>query len=126
MVWSFARRSILVKINTVSNFIFFSIAAIVASLLRWQINDIFAVNIIGCFILGYINALNLSEKFKLIYGFAFCGSLTTFSGWILQLFKLISSGFSFLLFITIFKIIFFATFAIYLGNLLGQKVNKLY
>ena len=52
----------------------------------------FIVNTIGCFLLGFINSLPVSRKYKLFFGFGFCGSLTTFSGWSFQLFKLTSSG----------------------------------
>ena len=107
------------------NFVVFSIAAIFAALLRWQIDDIYYVNCIGCFLLGLVNTLNLSKKYQLIYGFAFCGSLTTFSGWMLQLYELISTGFTLLFLVNVLKFVFSGTLAVCLGKLLGQKIKKL-
>ncbi len=75
-----------------NKFFHISLGAIPGSIFRWQIDDIFIVNVIGCFLLGIINALPISGRYKLIFGFGFCGSLTTFSGWSFQLFKLISQG----------------------------------
>ena len=75
-----------------NKFLLISIGAVPGALFRWQIDDIFIVNIIGCFLLGMINSLPISRRYKLILGFGFCGSLTTFSGWSFQLFQLISKG----------------------------------
>ena len=69
-----------------------SIGAIPGALIRWQVDDIFIVNIIGCFLIGFFNTLLIPKKIKLFISFGFCGSLTSFSGWILNLFKLISNG----------------------------------
>ena len=96
--------------NSTKNFFFISIGACPAAILRWQIDEVLIVNIIGCFLLGFINSLNISKRYKLIFGFGFCGSLTTFSGWSFQLFKLINQGFYklFLLFLELkFNISFF-------------------
>ena len=76
-----------------NNFYILSIGAVPAALIRWQIDQIFIANIIGCFLLGFINSLALSRRYKLIFGFGFCGSLTTFSGWSSQLFHLINQRF---------------------------------
>ena len=75
-----------------NKFFLVSIGAVPGALFRWQIDDVFIVNIIGCFLLGMINSLPISRRYKLIFGFGFCGSLTTFSGWSFQLFQLISKG----------------------------------
>ena len=107
------------------NFFLFSIFATVAALLRWQIDQIFIVNIMGCFLLGFFKALPISKKVKFNLGFAFCGSLTTFSGWILSLFELISKGFYFEVFINILSIIFVSFVAIYFGNILAKSISKL-
>tara|TARA_Y100001968_G_scaffold29462_1_gene22787 strand:- start:273 stop:515 length:243 start_codon:yes stop_codon:yes gene_type:complete len=58
-----------------------STGAVPGAILRWQIDDIFVVNTLGCFLLGIINAIPVKRIYKLIFGFGFCGSLTTFSGW---------------------------------------------
>ena len=105
-----------------NNVFFISIGSIPAALLRWQIDDIFIVNLIGCFLLGFINILNISKKYKLIFGFGFCGSLTTFSGWSYQLFKLLTQGLYKIFFLNSVLILLIGFFAIFLGDLLAKKV----
>ena len=75
-----------------NNFYIISIGAVPAAIIRWKIDQILIANIIGCFLLGFIHSLPLSRRYKLIFGFGFCGSLTSFSGWSYQLFKLITEG----------------------------------
>ncbi len=105
-----------------NNFICISIAAVPAAILRLQIDQLFIVNIIGCFLLGFINSLAISKRYKLILGFGFCGSLTTFSGWSFQLFKLINQGFYQLFFLNTISIVMLGIFAVSLGHLLAKKI----
>ena len=105
-----------------NKFFFIAIGAVPGALLRWQIDNIFTVNIIGCFLLGIINALPISTRYKLIFGFGFCGSLTTFSGWSLQLFELLSKGSYELFFSNSVLIVLIGLFAIFLGDLFARKV----
>ena len=105
-----------------NKFFLISIGAVPGALFRWQIDDVFIVNIIGCFLLGMINSLPISRRYKLIFGFGFCGSLTTFSGWSFQLFKLISQGLYKLFFLNSVLIVLIGFFAICLGDLFARKV----
>ena len=105
-----------------NNFICISIGAVPAAILRLQIDQLFIVNIIGCFLLGFINSLAISKRYKLILGFGFCGSLTTFSGWSFQLFKLINQGFYQLFFLNSIFIVMLGIFAVSLGHLLAKKI----
>ena len=105
-----------------NNFFLISIGAIPASLIRWQIDETFVVNIFGCFLLGFINALAISRRYKLIFGFAFCGSLTTFSGWSLHLFQLISQGLYKLFFFNYILSFLIGFLAVCLGNFLAKKI----
>ena len=105
-----------------NNFLLISIGAFPAAILRWQIDKTFIVNIIGCFLLGFINALNISRRYKLILGFGFCGSLTTFSGWIFQLFQLISQGMYRLFFLKSILILLIGFFAVGLGYIFAKKI----
>ena len=105
-----------------NNFIIISIGAVPAAMLRWQIDQIFIVNIIGCFLLGFINSLAISKRYKLILGFGFCGSLTTFSGLSFQLFKLINQGFYKLFVLHSISIVMIGIFAVSLGHLLAKKI----
>ena len=105
-----------------NNFIIISIGAVPAAILRWQIDQIFIVNIIGCFLLGFINSLRISKRYKLILGFGFCGSFTTFSGWSFQLFQLINQGFYKLFFLNSISTVMLGIFAVCLGHLLAKKI----
>ena len=105
-----------------NNFICISIGAVPAAILRLQIDQIFIVNIIGCFLLGFINSLAISKRYKLILGFGFCGSLTTFSGWSFQLFKLINQGLYQIFFLNSISIVMLGIFAVSLGHLLAKKI----
>ena len=105
-----------------NNFFIISIGAIPGAVLRWQLDQIYVANIIGCFILGFINSLNISRRYKLIFGFGFCGSLTTFSGWSFQLFELINQGFYKLFFLNSILIVMLGLLAINLGHLFAKKI----
>ena len=111
------------KIFLKNNIFLISIGAIPGAILRWQIDQVFIVNIIGCFILGFINSLNISRRYKLIFGFGFCGSLTTFSGWSSQLFELINKGFYKLFFLNSILMVMLGLLTIGLGNLLAKKIT---
>ena len=104
-------------------FYFISLGAIPAALFRWQIDEIFIVNIIGCFLLGFINASIISRQYKLMFGFGFCGSLTSFSGWSLQLFYLISKGSYKEFFLNLISFVLIGYCAVGLGYLLAKKIN---
>ncbi len=82
--------------------------AIPGALLRWQLEGIghaaigglrglvmadFAANMLGCLVLGVVVAQPPRHLgLTLWLGIGFCGSLTTFSTWILQLYLAINSG----------------------------------
>ncbi len=105
-----------------NQFFLISIGAVPGALMRWQIDDIFIVNIIGCFLLGIINRLPILKRYKLIFGFGLCGSLTTFSGWSFQLFQLLSKGLYELFFLNSILFVLIGLFAISLGDFVAKKV----
>ena len=105
-----------------NKFLLISLGAFPGALLRWKIDNILIVNIIGCFLLGIINALPISKKYKLIFGFSFCGSFTSFSGWSLQLFQLISQGLYKLIIFNSILLILISFFSVYLGNFFAKKL----
>tara|TARA_Y100001968_G_scaffold126039_1_gene114964 strand:- start:168 stop:512 length:345 start_codon:yes stop_codon:yes gene_type:complete len=110
---------ILLKNN---NFFLISIGAIPAAVFRWQIDQIFIVNTIGCFLLGFINSLPICKRYKLIFGFGFCGSLTTFSGLSFQLYKFINQGSYKLFFLNSIFMVLVGIIAIFLGDLVAKKI----
>ena len=103
-------------------FIIISIGAIPAAILRWQVDNILIVNIIGCFLIGFINYLHISKRLKLILVFGFCGSLTTFSGFSLQLFQLLSYGLYNLFFLNSIIIVIISILTVALGHWFAQKI----
>ena len=105
-----------------NSFIIISVGAVPAAILRWQIDQIFIVNAIGCFLLGFINSLPVSRRYKLMFGFGFCGSLTTFSGLSFQLYKLINQGFYKLFFLNSILILTIGLLSVGLGHLLSKKI----
>jgi CrcB protein len=64
-----------------------ALGAIPGSLLRWLVDDLSVVNMLGAFVLGWLSATapGLPRAWLLVGGVGFCGSLTSFSGWILAL-----------------------------------------
>ena len=109
-----------IKKNT---FFLISIGAIPGALLRWQIDQIFIVNLIGCFLLGFFNSLAIKQRYKLILGIGFCGSMTTFSGWTYHLYKLLNQGLYGLFLINSILIVFIGGLAIALGRIVANKLN---
>ena len=104
-------------------FFLISFGAIPGALLRWQIDEIFIVNLIGCFLLGFFNALVISKRYKLILGVGLCGSLTTFSGWSFKLHSLLNQGqYQLFLFYSI-SIVLVGLFALGLGHIFAKKLN---
>ena len=72
-----------------TDFLIVSVSSVFGATIRWQVDNTFIVNIIGCFLIGLFSSLNIKPSLRLFISFGICGSLTTFSGWILDLFELI-------------------------------------
>ena len=49
-------------------------------------------NVLGAFILGWLFGLPIQPKRQLLIGIGFCGSLTTFSSWMVHCVTFISQG----------------------------------
>ena len=111
-----------IKKNT---FFLISIGAIPGALLRWQIDQIFVVNLIGCFLLGFFNSLANTQRYKLILCIGFCGSITTFSGWSQYIYKLLNQGLYALFIFNSISIVVMGVFAMGLGHLLAKKIKSL-
>ena len=109
---------------TKNHYFLISIGAIPAAVLRWQIDEIFIVNTLGCFFLGFINSLPINRRCKLIFSFGFCGSLTTFSGWSFQLFSLIYKGLYKSFFLNLILITILGLVAFSCGNWVAKKISN--
>ena len=71
--------------------------AVPGALLRWQLalhlgDQNLLVNVLGAALLGLLAGLPAAPRRQLLIGIGFCGSLTTFSSWMLAAMKLLSSG----------------------------------
>ena len=109
-----------IKNNT---FFLISFGAILGALFRWQIDEIFIVNLIGCFLLGFFNSLDILKRYKLTLGVGLCASMTTFSGWSLYLYELLSQGLYKIFLLNSISIVMMGVFATGLGHMLGKKLN---
>ena len=74
-----------------------ALGAVPGALLRWQVSTHCAdrhllVNVVGAALLGYLAGLPAAPRRQLLIGIGFCGSLTTFSSWMLDAMRLISVG----------------------------------
>ena len=112
--------------NQIKKVFFISIGAIPGVIFRWQLDETFIVNILGCFLIGLFNALYSDSKYKLIFCIGFCGSLTTFSGWIFYLFILISDGLYIQALLIIMLMLFMGLCSVCLGYLLANKIKSLF
>jgi len=108
---------------TNNTFFLISLGAILGALLRWQINEIFIVNSIGCFLLGFFNSLDILKKYRLILCVGLCGSMTTFSGWSSHLYKLVNQGLYKLFLLNSISIALMGVLAIGLGHIFARKLN---
>ena len=74
-----------------------ALGAVPGALLRWQVALHWAdrhllVNVLGAALLGLLAGLPAAPRRQLLIGIGFCGSLTTFSSWMLDAMQLISAG----------------------------------
>ena len=71
--------------------------AVPGALLRWQLamnlgDQNLLVNVLGAGLLGFLAGLPAAPRRQLLLGIGFCGSLTTFSSWMLVAMQQLSAG----------------------------------
>ena len=71
--------------------------AVPGALLRWQValhlgDQNLLVNVLGAALLGLLAGRSAAPRRQLLLGIGFCGSLTTFSSWMLAAMKHLSAG----------------------------------
>ena len=106
-----------------NTFFLISLGAILGALFRWQINEIFIVNSMGSFLLGFFNSLDILKRYKLTLWVGFCGSMTTFSSWMSHLYKLLNQGLYKLFLLNSLSIVLMGVLAICLGHIFAKKLN---
>ena len=106
-----------------NTFFLISLGAILGALFRWQIDEIFIVNLIGCFLLGFFNSFAITKRYKLTLGIGLCGSMTTFSGWSSHLNDLLKQGLYNLFLFHSILIVIIGVLTTGLGHMLAKKLN---
>jgi CrcB protein len=80
-----------------SELLLVALGAVPGAVMRWQVgthlhdNNVI-VNVLGAFILGWLVGLPLRPKRQLLIGIGFCGSVTTFSSWMVDCVVFIAQG----------------------------------
>ena len=74
-----------------------AMGAVPGALMRWQValhfdDQNLLANILGAGLLGFLAGLPVAPKRQLLVGIGFCGSLTTFSSWMLDAVRLLGVG----------------------------------
>ena len=74
-----------------------ALGAVPGALLRWQLGLHLAdlnllANVLGAALLGFLAGLPAAPRRQLLLGVGFCGSLTTFSSWMLDTVRLLARG----------------------------------
>ena len=73
------------------------LGAVPGALLRWQValhlgDQNLLVNVLGAALLGLLAGLPTAPRRQLLLGIGFCGSVTTFSSWMLAAMKHLTAG----------------------------------
>ena len=71
--------------------------AVPGAVLRWQLavhvgDDDLIANVVGSLLLGLLAGLPSRPRRQLLLGIGFCGSLTTFSSWMVNTIQFLASG----------------------------------
>ncbi len=93
--------------------------AVAGAWTRYQVNNNLLVNILGSAVIGLVFGLRFRQSFYLLIGVGFCGSLTTFSGWMLDCFRLVTDGEYLEAFMLIFASLLLGLIAVTLGVYFG-------
>ena len=105
------------------------LGAVPGALLRWQFGvflqdrDVL-VNVLGSLILGLLLGLPYRPRLQLLVGIGFCGSLTTFSSWMVNCVDLLGSGHQLAAFGLIGMTLGLGLGAAALGVLIGRALSK--
>ena len=99
------------------------IGSIPGAILRWQFNNDVFVNVFGSAFLGLILGLNVNRNIQLLLAVGFCGSFTTFSGWIGSVLELILNGLFLQAFVLTFFTLLAGFFALTLGFMFGKRIR---
>ena len=104
-------------------FIKILLVAYIATFLRFYLNNIFIVSILGSFLYGFVipRIINKSKKEILLSGF--CACFTSFSGFVNFSYQLIIQGYYIKLFLFLNLIVVLNLIIMYVGFLLSRKMT---
>ena len=106
-----------------NDFLLIAIGAIPGAVLRWQINNNLIANLLGCFIIGLVCQFPNKLRFQSILALGFCGSLTTFSGLMVDVLIIILHDNIFHGIYLIFTSVVFGLLAVGLGYFIAKKLR---
>ena len=74
-----------------------AVGAVPGAVLRWQLGVHLAdqaviANVVGALVLGLLAGLPVRPRRQLLVGIGFCGSLTTFSSWMVSCVQMVAAG----------------------------------
>ena len=104
-------------------FIFLLLLAYFATFLRFYLNNIFIVSLIGSFIYGFVISRTLSKSKREILLRGFCACFTSFSSFVHFLYQLFIQGYYLKLFFYLNLIIILNLLIMYVGCLLSRKMT---
>ena len=104
-------------------FIILLLVAYFATFLRFYLNNIFIVSIIGSFLYGIIIPRTISKSKREILLSGFCSCFTSFSGFVHFSYQLIIQGYYLKLFFYLNIIIILNLIIMYVGFLLSRKIS---
>ena len=105
------------------NVFYVSIGAVVGGIVGSHLDNIIISNSIGSYLIGLFMGLSLQGGIRLFLVVGFCGSLTTFSGWIYDFFLMLKNGSIFEAFLYILFILSLGIIFVYLGFFSSRKLT---
>ena len=127
IIYSMLRESIFDRLLS-NKWFLLSLGSIPGACIRFQVNNDLIVNILGSFFLGFLISNNIKSRLYLVFGFGFCGSLTTFSTWMFKSMRLIYEGYFLesllIIFHTIFLGLLFVSIGFYIGKIFKSLIHS--
>ena len=107
-----------IKISGIS-ILYLITGGILGTILHFCLNNIFLSNIIGCIILGILEALELSNQQRIFWKYGFSASITSFSSFILIHQSMIQDQFYLYILLKLLFFILISLFAMHFGFVLA-------
>ena len=107
----------------IKSFVYILLACYVGTFLRLSIDNNFIISILGSFFVGFIISKKLSYSSEKILLSGFFSCLTSFSGFIYFLYKIINQGYWIKLIVFLNLIIIVNLFTMYFGFWISRKIT---